>query len=189
MARPTSPAPSPFASLALAPGGFAMGLMPMMMFMPIILPVAAIPALSAPPAETKPDVKAEVKQEKTTVVVPPASRPGATLPAALQEFLRSEGPFLANEVYITVPTAPLEPIEKEVPTPEWYAITRGRFVGVVDEYALTETAISGVAHCARKSYTSQQLAITAFNKALRWGVVQIAVVVLWILLAVCITFR
>jgi hypothetical protein len=45
----------------------------------------------------------------------------------------ADGPFLTNEVFSAAPTEPLAPIEEAVPTPEWYAITRGHFVGVVDQ--------------------------------------------------------
>jgi hypothetical protein len=47
-----------------------------------------------------------------------------------------DGPFLANEVFMVTPTEPLAPIEEAVPAPEWYAITRGRFVGVVNQLSV-----------------------------------------------------
>jgi hypothetical protein len=65
---------------------------------------------------------------------PPVAKPGAGLPARLVALLCDEnGPFLANEVFSATPSQPLEPIEEAVPAPEWYAITRGRFVGVVNQ--------------------------------------------------------
>ncbi|KAJ7020705.1 hypothetical protein C8F04DRAFT_1274621 [Mycena alexandri] len=85
-----------------------------------------------------------------------------------------EGPFLANEVFSVAPSQPLAPIVEAIPAAEWYAITRGRFVGVVDQFALIAVAISGVAHNANKAYATQALALNAFNKALTWGGVQIA---------------
>ncbi|KAJ7716212.1 hypothetical protein B0H16DRAFT_1476913 [Mycena metata] len=154
------------------------------------LPTAALPvcvcaatAHSPAPASgkaTKAD-KAEKadsgpKAEKADAVVPAATCTHSTagLPAPLIALLRAaDGPFRANEVFGVVPTQALEPVEEEVTAPEWYTITRGRFVGVVDQYALAEMAISGVGGSARKSYTTQALAFNAFNAALTWGGVQV----------------
>ncbi|KAJ6480181.1 hypothetical protein C8R45DRAFT_1100769 [Mycena sanguinolenta] len=91
----------------------------------------------------------------------------AGLPAALVALLRGPGgPFLANEVYRSSPAEPLAAIKEIVPTPEWYAITRRRFVVAVDQFALSTFAITGVAHAARKAYSTQALALDAFNRAL-----------------------
>ncbi|KAJ7649148.1 hypothetical protein DFH06DRAFT_1332169 [Mycena polygramma] len=131
---------------------------------PAPAPAASTAPVPAPAASTAP-------------APAPATRtpPGAGLPAPLLALLRdADGPFLANEVFSAVPSQALGPIEEDVPAPEWYAITRGRFVGVVDQFALSAVAISGVAHGARKSYTTQALALDAFNKALTWGGVQVA---------------
>ncbi|KAJ7909706.1 hypothetical protein B0H13DRAFT_1877511 [Mycena leptocephala] len=71
------------------------------------------------------------------------------------------------------PSQPLAAVPEDTPAPEWYAITRGRFVGIVDQYALSDAAITGMGASARKSYTTQQLALDAFNKALTWGGVSV----------------
>ncbi|KAJ7829916.1 hypothetical protein B0H13DRAFT_1916205 [Mycena leptocephala] len=134
--------------------------------MPSTMVTAPMPA-PAPPADTK------VKKDAD----PPAAArtpPGAGLPAPLVALLRGEdGPFLANEVFSIAPSQPLAAVPEDTPAPEWYAITRGRFVGVVDQYALSDAAITGVGASARKSYTTQQLALDAFNKALTWGGVSV----------------
>ncbi|KAJ7766821.1 hypothetical protein B0H16DRAFT_1717161 [Mycena metata] len=140
---------------------------------------AAPPPAAAPAPPAQPDAPAsELKTEAAAPAAPPAPvRPpvGAGLPAPLVAMLRdAEGPFLANEVFSVTPPQPLGSIEEEVEAPEWYAITRGHFVGVVDQYALSAVAISGVAHGARKAYTTQHLALAAFNQALTWGGVQVA---------------
>ncbi|KAK6971662.1 hypothetical protein R3P38DRAFT_3241933 [Favolaschia claudopus] len=144
------------------------------------LPVAAGAALpAAPPSPPAPVPTTTPKKHKETSTqdsapkeVPPPA-PGAGLPAALVSLLRSGGPYTANEVFSTVPTQPLTAIEEEAPAPEWYAILRGRFVGVVDEYLLSDFAITGVARGARKAYDTQANALRAFNKALTWGGVEI----------------
>ncbi|KAJ6518338.1 hypothetical protein C8R47DRAFT_1205394 [Mycena vitilis] len=142
------------------------------------VPATPLPAPSvAPVPESAPAKSASAPPAAATS--PPAApaprNPGAGLPAPLVALLRDEtGPFLANEVFSATPPEPLTAIEEEVAAPEWYAITRGRFVGVVDQFALSAVAISGVAHGARKSYTTQGLALDAFNRALEWGGVQVA---------------
>ncbi|KAJ7719394.1 hypothetical protein B0H16DRAFT_1474975 [Mycena metata] len=95
------------------------------------------------------------------------------LPAGLHVLLRYGGPWSANAIYKVVPTAPLSPVEEITPAPEWYAITRGRFVGVIDQYAMAHWAIRGVSNCAHKSYTSQVFALDAFNKAIGWNGVEV----------------
>ncbi|KAJ7702596.1 hypothetical protein B0H16DRAFT_1483148 [Mycena metata] len=166
---------------ASAPATFALSVaaQPMLMMMPcafVLLPASATapPPPPAAPAPTQTD--AAVKTEGAAATTPPARPPvGAGLPAPLVAMLRgAEGPFLVNEVFSVTPPEPLGPIEEEIEAPEWYAITRGRFVGVVDQYALSAVAISGVAHGARKAYTTQHLALAAFNQALTWGGVQVA---------------
>ncbi|KAJ6501528.1 hypothetical protein C8R47DRAFT_1211101 [Mycena vitilis] len=133
--------------------------------------VAPVP--ESAPAKSSP--AAPPAAAPTAPAAPAPRNPGAGLPAPLVALLRDEaGPFLANEVFSVTPPEPLTAIEEEVAAPEWYAITRGRFVGVVDQFALSAVAISGVAHGARKSYTTQGLALDAFNRALEWGGVQVA---------------
>ncbi|KAJ7226778.1 hypothetical protein GGX14DRAFT_417350, partial [Mycena pura] len=152
------------------------------------LPISALmhPATSTVAQGASPTATAaDVAQPPAAPVVPtpaaptapatvPRVAPGAGLPAPLQALLRTEGPFLANEVFSVTPTEPLGPIDEPVPAPEWYAITCGRFVGVVNQFALSAVAISGVAHSARKAYATQNLALDAFNQALTWGGVQVA---------------
>ncbi|KAJ7034648.1 hypothetical protein C8F04DRAFT_1182927 [Mycena alexandri] len=133
-------------------------------FPPFAMPAAALPAVKEAPKE----------KETPTPSTPAPKIFGAGLPAPLLTLMRTEeGPFLANEVFSVAPSQPLAAIEEAVPAAEWYAITRGRFVGVVDQFALSAVAISGVAHNANKAYATQALALDAFNKALTWGGVQV----------------
>ncbi|KAJ7197988.1 hypothetical protein GGX14DRAFT_573830 [Mycena pura] len=177
--QPALPEPLPMMPAASQPA-FA----PVLVFVPCSMAIAIVAAAgpgfpstmittpSAPaPAAPAP---AEKTAASTAAAAAPARNPGAGLPEPLVQLLRDEkGPFLANEVFSITPTEPLAPIEEADLAPEWYAITRGRFVGVVDQYALSAVAISGVAHGARKAYTTQGLALSAFNQALTWGGVQV----------------
>ncbi|KAK7000962.1 hypothetical protein R3P38DRAFT_3217478 [Favolaschia claudopus] len=143
---------------------------PMYLLIPVIPVMTAFtvgtfpPVLaSAPPAVAKDSKETPTKESRS---------PSSTLPAPLVEMLRTEGPYRANEVFSHVPPQPLEPVEEVFPVPEWYTVTRGRFVGVTD-HALADFAISGVAGYARKAYATQEHALRAFNLALTWGGVQI----------------
>ncbi|KAJ7722530.1 hypothetical protein B0H16DRAFT_1737728 [Mycena metata] len=169
--RPQSPT-STFVPFVGGPTSYI--LMPIAAFAVAQLPVVPFITAQTPPVKDK---EAPTPKDKEAVTPPaPAARvpPGAGLPAPLLALMRSEdGPFTANEVFSVPPAQPLAPVDEEVPAPEWYAITRGRFVGVVDQFALSAVAISGVAHNASKAYPTQALALNAFNQALTWGGVQV----------------
>lgn len=116
--------------------GFVFVAIPMMAMaagVPFVAPAAPTPSPTIAPSQAAP---AAASSEPAAPVAPPPATtraPGAGLPAPLVALLRTEGPYQANEVYSVVPTAALDAIEEQVPAPEWYAITRGRFVGVVDQ--------------------------------------------------------
>ncbi|KAK7022211.1 hypothetical protein R3P38DRAFT_3195614 [Favolaschia claudopus] len=131
------------------------------MYVPVVAAPAVAPAPAAAPAAAP---KAKEHKEPPAPKEKETPRPGAGLPAALIQHLRTEGPYTANEIFITVPTQSLGPVPETTPVPEWYVITRGR--------ALSDVAISGVAG-VRKVYNSQDLALEAFNSALQWGIVQV----------------
>ncbi|KAJ7078636.1 hypothetical protein C8R43DRAFT_1143375 [Mycena crocata] len=171
MTRSSSSSPSVFPSPQFG-GAVGFMMMPMMLVWgggpisfggsfpyggPVEHPAAPAPAKAPNTTPTDPSA------------APPRTPPGAGLPAALVALLRTEGPYLANEVFSTPPTQPLAAVDEPIPAPEWYCITRGRFVGVVNQYALSGAAISGVAHGERKTYTTQNQALDAFNAALLWG--------------------
>ncbi|KAK7053867.1 hypothetical protein R3P38DRAFT_2761579 [Favolaschia claudopus] len=183
-----------FPSLALLPGMAApqvalpiagvavvalpLGILPCYGNVALLAPqVYGAPAFAAPAAPQlppAPPAPAPSKKEKeVSTKEAPKAQPGAGLPAALVALLRREAPFRANEVFSVVPTEPLVAVEEETAAPEWYAIMRGRFVGVVDQYLLSDFAITGVARGARKAYDTQANALRAFNQALTWGGVEI----------------
>ncbi|KAJ7813181.1 hypothetical protein B0H13DRAFT_2382731 [Mycena leptocephala] len=95
------------------------------------------------------------------------------IPPGLAALLRHTGPWEANQLYSVPPTGPLSPVEEITPAPEWYCVTRGRFVGVMDQYAQAHYAIRSISNAAHKSYTSQAFALNAFNKVVGWGGVEV----------------
>ncbi|KAJ6552544.1 hypothetical protein B0H10DRAFT_2202041 [Mycena sp. CBHHK59/15] len=136
---------------------------PMMGMAPVALTAPAVAAATPEPVCARTPAPA---------TAPPVAKPSAGLPTRLVALLRDEnGPFLANEVFSATPSQPLEPSEEAVPAPEWYVITRGCFVGV-SQHALSDVPITGIGASARKAYTTQALALEAFNQVLVWGGVQ-----------------
>ncbi|KAJ7493729.1 hypothetical protein FB451DRAFT_1164600 [Mycena latifolia] len=95
------------------------------------------------------------------------------IPPGLASLLRWTGPWSANVIYSVAPTGPLAPIEEPIPAPEWYCITRGRFLGVIDQYAMAHFGIRNVSNAAHKSYTTQVYALEAFNKVVLWGGIEV----------------
>ncbi|KAK6974633.1 hypothetical protein R3P38DRAFT_3239290 [Favolaschia claudopus] len=130
--------------------------------------MATLPLPPLPPPKVKEPKEATPSASKEAV--PPAPKDKtAGFPAALIELLRSDGPFLANEVFSVAPTSPLQAIPEDPPAKEWYAVFRGRFVGVFNQYSLADFAVAGVGQGARKMYDTQGEALAAFNDTLTWG--------------------
>ncbi|KAJ7065912.1 hypothetical protein B0H15DRAFT_807673 [Mycena belliarum] len=151
--------PAMMFAIAIVPSVVVIGASPAMVSVPSA--PAALPHASRDKGTTVPLATASPDVAPTTALTAPApatrTPAGAGLPAPLVALLRSDGPWLANEVYSVTPTEALDAIEEAVAAPEC---------------ALSAVAITGVANAARKAYTTQALALTAFNQALTWGGVQ-----------------
>ncbi|KAJ6463777.1 hypothetical protein C8R47DRAFT_1224945 [Mycena vitilis] len=87
--------------------------------------------------------------------------------------IRFTGPWLAGVIYGVVPGGPLATVPDD--GEKWYAITKGRFVGVTNSTAIADGAVSRVSHALRSVFDTQQEAVTAFNQALALniGLVQV----------------
>ncbi|KAJ7496070.1 hypothetical protein B0H11DRAFT_2227075 [Mycena galericulata] len=78
--------------------------------------------------------------------------------------IRMTGPWVAGQIYGVVPAAPLTPVPDN--SEKWFAITKGRYLGVTNSAAIADAAVSRVSHALRAGYTSQREALEAFNDAL-----------------------
>ncbi|KAJ7490195.1 hypothetical protein B0H11DRAFT_1912208 [Mycena galericulata] len=78
--------------------------------------------------------------------------------------IRMTGPWIAGELYGVVPTGPLTTVPDNAE--KWFAITKGRYIGVTNSAAIADGAVSRVSHALRTGYTTQGEAVAAFNKAL-----------------------
>jgi hypothetical protein len=74
-------------------------------------------------------------------------------------------------MYSVVPASPLVATDDTDDT--WYAITKGRFVGVTNIHALDLAAIIRVSGAAHKGYATQAAALRAFNLSLEAGFVEV----------------
>ncbi|KAJ7741969.1 hypothetical protein DFH07DRAFT_964748 [Mycena maculata] len=139
---------------------------------PTTIPYVASAIATEPPPSASVTPAATESASAVTAPTPPAPTArvpaGSGLPAPLVALLRTTGPYLANEVYSVVPAEPLGPIKEDVAAPECKLSLR-----VASSASSINFAISGVAHAARKVYTTQGLALDAFNQALTWGGVQV----------------
>ncbi|KAJ7433176.1 hypothetical protein B0H11DRAFT_2259700 [Mycena galericulata] len=90
-------------------------------------------------------------------VAPPTRRTG----------LQTTGPWIVGELYSVVPSGPLALVPDH--GEKFYAITKGRYVGVTNNNAFADGAVSRVSHALRAQYDSQAEAVTVFNDALASG--------------------
>ncbi|KAJ7076781.1 hypothetical protein C8R43DRAFT_966178 [Mycena crocata] len=100
-----------------------------------------------------------------SVPVPPASAPVHLLPA----FLRTAGPWMAGLLYGVVPSMPLGAIPDN--NDKWFAITRGKYVGLTRNSAISLAAVTSVSTGMAEKHASQAEALAYFNDALLGGAV------------------
>ncbi|KAJ7838434.1 hypothetical protein B0H13DRAFT_2367459 [Mycena leptocephala] len=101
----------------------------------------------------------------------PAAAPGAaaatpaSTPAAATGLCMT-APWVAGAIYGVVPGGPLTLVAENGSSDTWYAITKGRYVGVTNSTAIADGAVTRVSNALRTSYGSQAEAVQAFNQAL-----------------------
>jgi hypothetical protein len=79
-------------------------------------------------------------------------------------FLHSSPPWIAGHLYNVVPLAPLTAIPDH--GEKWFAITRGKYVGLTNNSAISLNAVTGVASGLSDRCTTQGEALQHFNDAL-----------------------
>jgi hypothetical protein len=67
----------------------------------------------------------------------------------------------------------VEPDAVEGEEKQWYAITRGLYVGVTLSNSLAVNAVSGVSRSSMKGHATQALAAAAFNEMLAYNMVTV----------------
>ncbi|KAJ7028760.1 hypothetical protein C8F04DRAFT_1265719 [Mycena alexandri] len=79
-------------------------------------------------------------------------------------FLQSEAPWKAGILYSVVPREPLAPTSDT--SNKWFAITRGKYVGITKNSALSLNAVIGVGSALSDRCGSLDEALDLFNTAL-----------------------
>jgi hypothetical protein len=81
--------------------------------------------------------------------------------------MRATGPWVAGALFSVVPAAALTAIVEDPDSEQrWYAITKGKYVGITTNSILSTGAISGVSGAQHVSYSTQAEALGTFNFAL-----------------------
>ncbi|KAJ7440411.1 hypothetical protein B0H11DRAFT_2253031 [Mycena galericulata] len=124
---------------------------------------------------------ATASQAPAPAVAPAATpvAPAPVAPASVSPFgpgggIRMTGPWIAGEIYGVVPTGPITAVPDN--SEKWFAITKGRYVGVTNSAAIADGAVSRVSHSLRAGYTTQTEALEAFNSVLALNIGLVAVI-------------
>ncbi|KAJ7917018.1 hypothetical protein B0H13DRAFT_2322797 [Mycena leptocephala] len=112
------------------------------------------------------DVEAAVALA-TAASSPAVPAPTPTAPAV--PGLRTSGPWLAGLLYAVTPLAPLTAVADN--GDKWFAITRGRYVGLTKNSAISHNAVTGISSGLSDKCGSQAEALEYFNGALGVGAV------------------
>ncbi|KAJ7869812.1 hypothetical protein B0H13DRAFT_1896494 [Mycena leptocephala] len=110
-------------------------------------------------------VRAVVNQAPVPAVVAANSGSGGG------SFLRGTGPWIAGTLYSVVPLAPLAAVQDN--GDKWFSITRGKYVGLTKNAAISLNAITGVSTGLSEKHSSQADALDNFNMALATGAVSV----------------
>ncbi|KAJ7033982.1 hypothetical protein C8F04DRAFT_1260479 [Mycena alexandri] len=98
----------------------------------------------------------------------------ATVSAQPSSRIHADGPWISGRFFSVLPPSPLAPITDLDQT--WYAVIKGRYVGVTPDNALDGAATVRVSGAGHKGYTTQAAALTAFNRALEGNLVVVSLV-------------
>ncbi|KAJ7163040.1 hypothetical protein C8R46DRAFT_1221834 [Mycena filopes] len=82
-------------------------------------------------------------------------------------FLRNSAPWVAGYLYSVTPAAPLTAVPDN--GGKWFAITRGKYVRLTQNSAISLNAVSGVSTAISQKLGTQALALAHFNGALASG--------------------
>lgn len=101
-----------------------------------------------------------------------ALNPAAPTPVN-SRFIRTAGPWVAGTLYGVIPHAPLTAVPDR--NEKWFSITRGKYVGLTTNSAISLNAVTGVPGGLSDRCNTQAEALQHFNDAL--GVNAVALIV------------
>ncbi|KAJ7615092.1 hypothetical protein DFH06DRAFT_1343946 [Mycena polygramma] len=118
---------------------------------------------------TAADAMNEDEDDGNTAANPIAVNQGtAAIAPVMQNGLQMSAPWVAGALYGVVPAGPLALVPDR--GEKWYAITKGRYIGVTNSGAVADHAVTRISHALRVSYDSQSEAVAAFNDALAFPI-------------------
>ncbi|KAJ7102961.1 hypothetical protein C8R43DRAFT_1141083 [Mycena crocata] len=89
----------------------------------------------------------------------------ASNPAPLQgPMFRNSAPWVAGALYTVVPKEPLVAVPDN--NEKWFAITRGKYVGLTKNSAISLNAVTGISTALSDKFNTQNEALDHFNDAL-----------------------
>ncbi|KAJ7173539.1 hypothetical protein C8R46DRAFT_1215471 [Mycena filopes] len=94
----------------------------------------------------------------------PAETPSTTSSVTMAPPIRTSGPWVAGTLYAAIPTAPLAAIADN--GEKWFAITRGKYIGLTKNSAISINATTGVSGRLSPKFSTQLEALDHFNAAL-----------------------
>ncbi|KAJ7029958.1 hypothetical protein C8F04DRAFT_1264307 [Mycena alexandri] len=95
---------------------------------------------------------------QTTASPAPAPAP------APSTFIRTTGPWAAGLLYSVIPPVPLVAVPDN--GGKWHAITRGKYIGLTQNSAVSLNAVTGASTGLSQKFTNQADALDYFNNAL-----------------------
>ncbi|KAJ7469884.1 hypothetical protein B0H11DRAFT_1920495 [Mycena galericulata] len=120
---------------------------------------------AAPPTDAVPSTDAAPPTDAAP------STDTAALAAPANPFIQVSGPWRAGVLYGVVPLYDLEAVPDN--GEKWFAITRGRYVGLTKNSAISLHAVTGVSTALSDKLNSQAEALEYFNDALRLNAVRV----------------
>ncbi|KAJ7175321.1 hypothetical protein C8R46DRAFT_1030422 [Mycena filopes] len=97
----------------------------------------------------------------------PPTAPSFTTAVPVSALIRHSAPWTSGFLYTVVPGAPLVPVPDN--GGKWFAITRGRYIGLTQNSAVSLSSVSGVSTAMSQKFSSQSVALAHFNTALQTG--------------------
>ncbi|KAJ7635970.1 hypothetical protein DFH06DRAFT_1336118 [Mycena polygramma] len=101
--------------------------------------------------------------------VAPVAQPAPPMVSQPVTHIRAHGPWEAGVLYTVVPQLPLSGVPDF--GEKWFAITRGSYVGLTKNSAISLSAVTGVSTALSEKFNTQLDALNHFNAALITGAV------------------
>jgi hypothetical protein len=103
----------------------------------------------------------------------PPPQPAAVVQPQSGTLIQGHGPWVAGILFTVIPRTALAAVADN--GEKWFAITRGKYVGLTKNSAISLNAVTGVSTGLSEKFSSQADALNHFNAALVTGAVAVIV--------------